>query len=106
MSKIQEAREILKALGLPTAQHNEMSGLTLLALCNMKENDNWANVSRKSLGVTKGIMTFVRDFYKKDYAPNTRETFRRQVLHQFEQARLVDYNPDDSSLAVNSLNCY
>jgi len=40
--------------------------------------------------------------YDKRYAPNTRETFRRQVLHQFEQARVVDYNPDIPDLATNS----
>jgi hypothetical protein len=30
MSKIEEAQEILKALGLPPAQYNEMAALTLL----------------------------------------------------------------------------
>src|SRR5690348_17531135 len=52
----------------------------------------------RSLKVSKGIMAFCRDVYKKDYAPNTRETFRRQVLHQFVQARIADYNPDNTSL--------
>ena len=37
MSKISEAQEILKALGLPVAQQNEMSALTFLALCRIKE---------------------------------------------------------------------
>ena len=102
MSKIEEAQEILKALGLPSAQYNEMAALTFLAVCNIKENDKWAKATRQSLGVTKGIMTFVNENYGKSYAPNTRETFRRQVLHQFVQARVVDYNPDNPSLPVNS----
>ncbi len=102
MSKIEEAQEILKALGLPPAQYNEMAALTFLAICNIKENDKWAKATRQSLGVTKGIMTFVNENYGKSYAPNTRETFRRQVLHQFVQARVVDYNPDDPTLPVNS----
>ncbi len=102
MSKIEEAQEILKALGLPPAQFNEMAALTFLAICNIKENDKWAEATRQSLGVTKGIMTFVNNNYGKSYAPNTRETFRRQVLHQFIQARIVDYNPDDPTLPVNS----
>jgi hypothetical protein len=102
MSKIEEAQEILKALGLPAAQQNEMSALTLLALCNIKETDNWSDAIRQSLGVTKGIMTFVTDTYNKNYAPNTRETFRRQVLHQFVQGRIADYNPDEPDLPVNS----
>ena len=37
MSKITEAQAILKALGLPAAQQNEMSALTLLALCSEKK---------------------------------------------------------------------
>lgn len=102
MSKIEEAQEILKSLGLPPAQYNEMSSLTLLALCNIKESDSWSNATRKSLGVSKGIMTFVEEYYNKPYAANTRETFRRQVLHQFVQARVVDYNPDNPDLPVNS----
>jgi type II restriction enzyme len=102
MSKLTEAQEILKTLGLPPTQYNEMAALTFLAICNIKENDSWANATRHSLGVTKGIMTFVNDNYNKTYAPNTRETFRRQVLHQFVQARVVDYNPDEPNLPVNS----
>lgn len=102
MSKIEEAQEILKSIGLPPAQYNEMAALTFLAICNIKENDKWSKATRQSLGVTKGIMTFVNENYGKSYAPNTRETFRRQVLHQFVQARVVDYNPDNPSLPVNS----
>lgn len=102
MTKLSEAQEILKTLGLPPAQYNEMAALTFLAICNIKENDSWANATRHSLGVTKGIMIFVNDNYNKTYAPNTRETFRRQVLHQFVQARVVDYNPDEPNLPVNS----
>lgn len=106
MNKIEEAQEILKALGLPPAQYNEMAALTFLAICNIKENDNWADAKRQSLGVTKGIMTFVNENYNKLYAPNSRETFRRQVLHQFIQARVVDYNPDKPDLPVNSPNAH
>ena len=102
MNKVQEAQIILRDLGLPKSQQNEISALTLLALCNISEKDKWANSKKTSLGVSKGIMRFISDVYKKDYAPNTRETVRRQVLHQFEQARIVDYNPDIPDLPVNS----
>ena len=102
MSKIDEAREILKALGLPRAQHNEMSALTLLALCGVGANHSWKKARRQSVTITKGVMSFVAERYSKKYAPNTRETFRRQVLHQFVQAGVADYNPDDPGLATNS----
>ena len=106
MSKIDEAKKILKDLGMPTAQQNEISAYTLLALCGIRPRDNWSKAIRKSLKVTKGIMAFVLDVHKKEYAPNTRETFRRQVLHQFVQARIADYNPDNPKLPVNSPNAH
>lgn len=102
MSKIEEAQSILKELGLPDAQQNEISGYTLLALCNIKEGDKWSKACRQSHGITKGIMSFIAENYHKVYAPNTRETFRRQVLHQFVQAGIADYNPDIPDLPVNS----
>lgn len=104
MSKIAEAQEILKALGLPSAQQNDMSALTLLALCSIKKDTPWADATRTSQRITKEIMAFVNENYKADapYAPNTRETFRRQVLHQFIQAGVANYNPDDPTLPVNS----
>ena len=104
MSKITEAQEILKALGLPAAQQNEMAALTLLALCSVKEETHWAEATRSSQRITKEIMAFVNQNYKANapYAPNTRETFRRQVLHQFVQAGVANYNPDNPALPVNS----
>lgn len=102
MSKILEAQKILRKLGLPAAQQNKISGYTLLALCNIGERGKWSNAFKKSHGVSKGIMAFISKNYHKDYAPNTRETFRRQVLHQFVQAGIADYNPDIPDLPVNS----
>lgn len=106
MNKIDDAKEILKELGLPVAQQNEISACTLLALCGIKPFDKWSNATRKSERISKGIMVFCKDVYKKEYAPNTRETFRRQVLHQFVHARIADYNPDNPSLPVNSPNAH
>jgi type II restriction enzyme len=61
MSKLEQAQEILKALGMPAAQQNEISAYTLLALCNLKEDDAWQNASNKSATVTKGIMAFISE---------------------------------------------
>lgn len=65
MSKIDQAKEILKTLGLPEAQQNEISALTLLALCGVKPKDNWESASKISLKVTKGIMAFIKKEYKR-----------------------------------------
>lgn len=47
-------------------------------------------------------MDYVRDVLGATYAENSREQFRRQVLHQFVQAGIAVRNPDDPSLATNS----
>ncbi|MCK6580921.1 MAG: restriction endonuclease [Anaerolineae bacterium] len=101
MDKLIEARALLSALGLPTAQQSEMSGLTLLVLAGLSENDTWAVATRRSLRV-HDILTEIKTRYGRAYAENTRETVRRQVLHQFEQAGIVLRNPDDPTLATNS----
>lgn len=100
---IQEAAEILKALGLPNAQQNERSALTLLSLANLGPKQKWSRAQRPLLR-TVDIMGFMRERYGKDYKPNSRETIRRQTLHQFEQARVVDLNPDDPARPTNSGN--
>ena len=102
MASIDEAKSILDALGMPPAQCNHMSALTLLALCGLTPNKPWVKARRSGLTVTKGIMDHARQHYGANYAPNTRETVRRQVLHQFEHGRIVDRNPFGFNLPTNS----
>ena len=102
-SKLTEAKEILKALGMPKAQCNDRSAWVLLALAGIKPDDDW-KFAIAPLLPTVDIMHFIREHYGKDYKPNSRETIRRQTLHQFEQARLVDRNRDKPSRATNSKN--
>jgi type II restriction enzyme len=102
MSKIAEAQIILESLGMPPPQCNEMAALTLLALCGMKPDDLWPAATRQSLTIAKGIMAFMRTHYGKHYAENTRESIRRQVLHQFIQGNIAVRNPDAPLLSTNS----
>ncbi len=99
--KIQDALTLLRALGLPKAQLNERSALTLLALLGLKPGDAWANATSPLMGITP-IMDFVREHYGRTYAPNTRETFRRFTMHQFVQAGIAVSNPDRPDRPTNS----
>lgn len=104
--KIDQALEILALLGMPKAQQNERSALTLLSLIDLKPDGSWADLKRPMIGVTP-IMNWCEEFYGKKYAPNTRETFRRQTLHQFIDGGLCLYNPDQPDRPVNSPKaCY
>lgn len=106
MPKVEEAAEILRALGLPQPQTNERSALTLLALAKVPPDGDWARAEQPLLR-TVDIMAFMREVYGKDYKPNSRETIRRQTLHQFVDARVADLNPDDPARPTNSgNNCY
>lgn len=102
MGKLEEAQDILRTLGMPTAQQNEMAALTLLALVQVGPEDTWRSATRSARRITKEIMAYTNDVYGRYYAPNTRETFRRQVLHQFVDGKLADYNPFEPNLATNS----
>jgi hypothetical protein len=99
--KIQEALTVLAALGFPRQLQNERSALTLLSLLGLKPNDTWGNSIDPLMGITP-MMEFFTKYYAKEYAPNTRETVRRQTVHQFAQAALIVPNPDKPSRPTNS----
>lgn len=98
---IEAAHQIIIALGLPRAQQNERSALSLLALLNLTPGKAWADAENPLVGITP-IMDWAREHYGKEYAPNTRETFRRQTMHQFCDAGIALYNPDEPDRPVNS----
>ena len=106
LADVAEARDILESLGMPSAQHNQIAGMTLIALCGLSPSTSWSAAIRRRCTVTRDIMDYLREHYDSDYAPNTRETFRRQVLHQFVQAGIAEYNPFDPELPTNSPNTH
>jgi hypothetical protein len=101
MSKINEALDIIKSLGLPKEQYNERTALCLLALLNLKAEGSWQEISSPLIGITP-IMEFVKNEYDKAYAPNSRETFRRFSMHQMVDAAIALLNPDNPERPVNS----
>ena len=101
--KLQEALSILADLGMPRAQRNERSALCLLALMDLTPDKAWSGAIAPLMGITP-IMDWARQHYDKQYAPNTRETVRRQTMHQFVQAGVALYNPDKPERPVNSPN--
>ena len=106
MANVEQAQEVLQALGMRPAQCNRMSGLTLLALCALTPETSWTDSRRIGCTVTKGIMDYIKEHYGAEYAANTRETFRRHVLHQFIQGRIADQNPFNPGLPTNSPNTH
>ncbi|MDP1544992.1 MAG: BsuBI/PstI family type II restriction endonuclease [Anaerolineales bacterium] len=101
MGKIEQAQEILETLGLPPAQQNGISALTLLVLAQLSENTKWKNATGKCLRV-HDILVEIKERYGREYAENSRETIRRKVLHQFEQAGLILRNVGVPDRPTNS----
>ena len=105
-TKLAQAQVILRTLRLPAQQQNAPAGYTLLALALLGPTDDWAAAEQPCLRV-HDMLTFIGKRHHKRYAENSRETIRRRVLHQFEQARIVDRNPDDPTRPTNSgQTCY
>lgn len=98
---IAEALGVLKDLGFPREQRNERSALCLLAFLDLAPEKSWSEAEAPLMGVTP-VMNWVRAHYDRAYAPNTRETFRRQTIHQFVAAGLLIQNPDNPARPVNS----
>lgn len=99
--RVQAAQAVLKALGAPSAQRNERSALTLLGLLDLAPPTPWSEAKAPLRGVT-ALIDWMAEHYHKQYAPNTRETIRRQTLHQFIEMGLVALNPDDPGRPPNS----
>lgn len=104
--RVQEALEVLIAVGIPREQQNERSALTLLALADIRPRTPWKSTTTPLRRITE-MMDWMRDHYEVRYAPNTRETIRRQTVHQFVQHGLLIENPDKPDRPINSPRwCY
>lgn len=99
--KIKEALRILADLDMPKAQINERTALCLLALVDMTPARRWSDAQEQLIGISP-IMNWANANYGSHYAPNSREGFRRQSMHQFIEAGICLYNPDEPQRAVNS----
>jgi adenine-specific DNA-methyltransferase len=99
--KMDEALEILKGLGVPRDQQNERSVLTFLSIVDMKPETPWSKAASPLMGI-RPMMDWFKENYGKVYAENTRESVRRQTIHQFLEAGIVNINPDDPERPTNS----
>ena len=97
--KIDEARQILSAVGMPEPQCSGICCYTLLAMTKSGDASAWRDASNDWIRI-HDIIRFIADNYNVKYAENSRETFRKQTLHHFRNAALVE----DNGKATNSPN--
>lgn len=97
MDKIERVKKLLEELGIPKPQRKDSCVLALLSLANLGKRTPWPEATNEWLGI-HGILEFIKDKYKIKYAENTRETIRKDGLHHFVNAALVErYAPATNS---------
>ena len=97
--KIEEAREFLQTIGMPKAQQADICCYVILAMAGIKPDMLWSEATNEWIRI-HDIIQFVNTFYGMSYAENSRETFRKQALHRFRTAALIE----DNGKATNSPN--
>lgn len=99
MDKIEETRQFLQKIGMPKAQQADICCYVILAMAGIKPNMSWSEVTNEWIRI-HDIIQFTNTYYGANYAENSRETFRKQALHRFRTAALVE----DNGKATNSPN--
>lgn len=97
---IEQARAMLLAFGFDAQRSNERSAIVLLSLLGLRPGDSWSDATSERIGVSP--LMDAAQAWGADWKWGTRETVRRQTLHQFLDAGLVEYNSDDPNRPVNS----
>ncbi len=97
MNHIECAEQILSLIGFGAKQVNTMCCLTLLALANLKASQPFSESTNHWIRI-HDILIFCKKAYNASYAENSRETFRKQALHYFRLAGIVE----DNGKATNS----
>lgn len=109
-ARVDEARTALKHLGLPAQQQNVRTALVLLSMLDLDPDEPWSTARQTTRGITES-MTWMAERYpfvkkgRKDpvrYAPNSRESVRKQSVHQLMAAGILEANSDAPDRAVNS----
>jgi hypothetical protein len=97
MDKIERVRKLLKDIGMPKRQQTDLCVLTILGMANLKKTTKWSMATNEWLRI-HDIIAFANQNYDVKYAENSRETFRKQALHHFRTAAIVE----DNGKATNS----
>jgi hypothetical protein len=96
---IDDAKAILSELGMPKKQQADICAYTLLSLAGISENMAWTSATNEYMRI-HDVIEFIRGKFSIDYAENSRETFRKQAMHPFRTAAIIE----DNGKATNSPN--
>jgi hypothetical protein len=109
-ARVREAQHALKQLGLPVQQQNVRTALVLLSMLGLEADRPWLTAYQETLGITESMNWMAARYPlvkkgRKDpirYAPNSRESVRKESVHQLMAAGILEANHDAPGRAVNS----
>ncbi len=84
---------------MPLQQQSDMCALALLAMAGLKRDSLWSDATNEWIRI-HDIIQFIAENYNVIYAENSRETFRKQAIHPFRTAALIE----DNGMPTNSPN--
>lgn len=91
MDNLDSSKEILKAIEMPEKQQNNLCAYTLLSLAHIYPDNNWNQANNDWIGI-HDIIQFISNNYDYTYAENSRESIRKDAIHQFRDAAIVEDN--------------
>jgi hypothetical protein len=92
-----DARTILSALDMPKKQQADICVYTLLALASLTNDTDWISATNEFMRI-HDMIAYIREEFNIFYAENSRETFRKQAMHPFRTAAIIE----DNGKATNS----
>lgn len=99
MDKLETIKKLLADVGMPERQRSDLCALSLLGLANLKKEDSFSEAINNWIRI-HDIIRFINSNYHVSYAENSREQFRKQAIHHFRNAALIE----DNGKATNSPN--
>lgn len=99
MDNLESAKNLLARINMPTKQQGALCCLTLLAMVKLKNGMPWNEATNDWVRI-HDVIAFIAENYGVIYAENSRETFRKQAMHPFRTAALIE----DNGKATNSPN--
>ena len=84
---------------MPETQQSDVCCYVILAMASIKPEMPWSEATNEWIRI-HDMIQFANTYYGVNYAENSRETFRKQALHQFRTAALIE----DNGKATNSPN--
>lgn len=99
MDKLELVKQLLEQMNMPVRQQSTLCCLTLLAMAKLKKDTPCCQATNEWIRI-HDVIVFIVENYGIVYAENSRETFRKQAMHPFRTAALIE----DNGKATNSPN--